>query len=167
MDQKISKFLIQLRICKGNTQNDLANYLNVSNKTISKWENGVSLPETNYIPQIAEYYNVSCDELLNGNYVSKEIISKKTILSIFIIIATIMCSFVVHFITYLCLINDDLRLFKIIVFISLAISIVSAIGGFIFSKRSTNILKILYILYFTISILNSIIFILEYVLIII
>ena len=55
MDQKISKFLIQLRICKGNTQNDLANYLNVSNKTISKWENGVSLPETNYIPQIAEY----------------------------------------------------------------------------------------------------------------
>ena len=97
----------------------------------------------------------------------KEIISKKTILSIFIIIATIMFSFVVHFITYLFLINDDLRLFKIIVFISLAISIVSAIGGFIFSKRSTNILKILYILYFTISILNAIIFILEYVLIII
>ena len=68
MQYEISKFLVELRLEAGNTQNELGQYLGVSNKTISKWENGVSIPDTFYIPKLAKYYNVSCDELLNGCY---------------------------------------------------------------------------------------------------
>lgn len=38
------EFLKSLRISKGLTQMELAEYLNVSNKTVSKWENGIGIP---------------------------------------------------------------------------------------------------------------------------
>ena len=39
---KIAKKLVELRTLKGATQEDVAQFLSVSNKTVSKWENGVS-----------------------------------------------------------------------------------------------------------------------------
>ncbi len=39
---KIAEKLVELRMAKGATQDDVAQSLAVSNKTISKWENGVS-----------------------------------------------------------------------------------------------------------------------------
>ena len=68
MKNEISDFLVELRLEMGNTQNELGQYLGVSNKTVSKWENGVSIPDTFYIPKIAKYYNITCDELLKGCY---------------------------------------------------------------------------------------------------
>ena len=165
MNQKVSKFLVYLRMCKGNTQSELATYLNISNKTVSKWETGSSLPDTSYVPKIAEYYNVTCDELLNGNYIYKNTACKKTILSIFIIIVTVMYSFSIHFVNFICLINDKLRIFQIIVLASFIINALSSIIGFIFLKHFSHNLKIIYVIYFSISILHSIVFLLEYILI--
>lgn len=60
----IAEKLIELRTAKGVTQEDVANALAVSNKTISKWENGASAPDLSMLVALAEYYSVSTDVLL-------------------------------------------------------------------------------------------------------
>ena len=45
------------------TQNALASYLGVSNQTISKWENEISMPDICLIPSIANYFGITIDEL--------------------------------------------------------------------------------------------------------
>jgi len=60
----IAEKLIELRTAKGVTQEDVANALAVSNKTISKWENGASAPDLPMLIELSKYYNVSTDVLL-------------------------------------------------------------------------------------------------------
>lgn len=67
MEKKtIGGFMAALRKSKGFTQQDVADKLNVSNKTVSKWERDESKPEISLIPAIAELYEVTCDEILLG-----------------------------------------------------------------------------------------------------
>ena len=61
----IGKFISKMRKEVNYTQKDLADLLNVSNKTISSWENDNSSPDICYIPEIAKIFNITCDELLN------------------------------------------------------------------------------------------------------
>lgn len=63
---KIGSFLQALRKAKGLTQAELADYFEISAKTISKWECGDSLPEIPMLKALAEYYDVTVDEILNG-----------------------------------------------------------------------------------------------------
>lgn len=63
MDIKIGETIKKLRMKHGMTQERLAEYLNVSYQTVSKWENGISLPSVPLIPSIANVFNVSIDEL--------------------------------------------------------------------------------------------------------
>lgn len=62
----IGKFITALRKANGMTQKDLAEKLNVSDKTISRWERDESAPDLSVIPVIAEIFDVTCDELLRG-----------------------------------------------------------------------------------------------------
>ena len=62
----IGKFITALRKANGMTQKDLAEKLNVSDKTISRWERDEGAPDLSMIPVIAEIFNVTCDELLRG-----------------------------------------------------------------------------------------------------
>lgn len=55
-----------LRKSKGYTQQEVADILGVSNKTVSSWECGGSCPDISMLPAIAELYGVTCDELLRG-----------------------------------------------------------------------------------------------------
>lgn len=57
--------LTALRSEKGVTQDEVANALDISNKTVSKWENGSSSPDLEMLVRIAEYFDVSTDYLLN------------------------------------------------------------------------------------------------------
>ncbi len=66
----ISKNIADLRKQKGITQEQLALALNVSPQAISKWETNTSQPDTQTLPIIAEYFDVSIDYL----YYGKEII---------------------------------------------------------------------------------------------
>jgi transcriptional regulator with XRE-family HTH domain len=59
----ISQKLVELREVKGVTQETVAALFGLSNKTISKWENGLSSPDLQHIPVLAEYYGVTIDEL--------------------------------------------------------------------------------------------------------
>lgn len=50
----------------GITQDQLAEHMNVSPQAVSKWENDLSCPDISSLPQLAEYFNVTIDELLRG-----------------------------------------------------------------------------------------------------
>ncbi len=72
MEQKtIGKFLSALRKANGYTQQQVADMLCVSNKTISKWECDDGYPEITMLPAIAELYGVTVDEILNGERTEK------------------------------------------------------------------------------------------------
>lgn len=61
---RIGEELIRLRTAKGVTQDEVAQALSVSNKTISKWENGASLPDLPMLAALSEYFGVAADVLL-------------------------------------------------------------------------------------------------------
>ena len=61
---KISEKLSALRTAKGVTQDDVAQALGISNKTVSKWENGTSMPDLTMLVMLAKYYEVTTDTLL-------------------------------------------------------------------------------------------------------
>ena len=61
---KIAEKLTELRAQKGVTQDDVAQALSISNKTVSKWENGASMPDLIMLVMLAEYYDVTTDALL-------------------------------------------------------------------------------------------------------
>ncbi|MBP3344627.1 MAG: helix-turn-helix domain-containing protein [Clostridia bacterium] len=63
---KIGNFIATERKAKKLTQAKLAEKVFVSEKTISKWENGKGLPDTNSLPKLCEILGVSLNELLNG-----------------------------------------------------------------------------------------------------
>lgn len=63
---KIGSFLQALRKAKGMTQAEIGEYFNISSKTVSKWECGDSLPEIPMLKALAEFYDVTVDEILNG-----------------------------------------------------------------------------------------------------
>ena len=61
---KIAEKLVELRTSKGVTQEDVAQSLSISNKTVSKWENGASMPDLPMVVELAKYYGVTTDTLL-------------------------------------------------------------------------------------------------------
>ena len=61
---KIAEKLVKLRTSKGVTQEDVARSLSISNKTVSKWENGVSAPDLSMLVELSKYYGVTTDLLL-------------------------------------------------------------------------------------------------------
>ena len=52
---KIAEKLVELRTSKGATQEDVAQSLSISNKTVSKWENGASTPDLPMVVELAKY----------------------------------------------------------------------------------------------------------------
>lgn len=70
MSISIHDKIAQLRKAKGLTQAALAADLGVSSQAVSKWENGLSCPDIQLLPQIADYFGISTDELL-GHHPSK------------------------------------------------------------------------------------------------
>jgi transcriptional regulator with XRE-family HTH domain len=87
MDQtKIGSFLKKLRNEKGLTQEQLADHFNVSNRTVSRWENGNNLPDLSLLIELADFYDVEIRELLDGERKSENTdmdkIEKDTLLKI-------------------------------------------------------------------------------------
>ena len=79
MEKKtMGSFMAALRKANGLTQQQVADMLNVSNKTVSKWECNEGYPEISMLPVIAELYSVSVDELLRGEKMAKAFDEEKT-----------------------------------------------------------------------------------------
>lgn len=67
MEKKtIGSFIATLRKANGLTQKELSEKLNVSDKSISRWERDETAPDLTLIPVIAEIFDVTSDELLTG-----------------------------------------------------------------------------------------------------
>jgi len=78
MDQeKIGKFILELRKQKGMTQKELAEKVGVSDKTISKWECGNSIPDITYLEALCNSLDISVNELLSGERLTGESYSEK------------------------------------------------------------------------------------------
>lgn len=73
-------FMAALRKANGLTQQQVADKLNVSDKTVSKWECNEGYPEISMLPVIAELYSVSVDELLHGEKMAKAFDEEKQML---------------------------------------------------------------------------------------
>ena len=61
----IGRKIKQLRKDRGLTQEQLAEYLNVSSQAVSKWECGVSTPDADMLPRLAVFFGTSMDELFD------------------------------------------------------------------------------------------------------
>ena len=70
--KKIGEFISLERKAKKLTQAKLAEKLFVSEKTISKWENGNGVPDTSILQKLCEIFGVSLNELLSGERVSED-----------------------------------------------------------------------------------------------
>lgn len=56
--QKIGQFLRECRKEKGITQEQLAEMLGVTNRSVSRWENGSNLPDLDILIEMADYYDI-------------------------------------------------------------------------------------------------------------
>ncbi|MCU7557683.1 helix-turn-helix domain-containing protein [Macrococcus capreoli] len=74
---QINRNILQYRKQMGYTQDDLAKFLNLTKATISKWENELSYPDIKYLPELANLFDISVDELIGFSpYLEKEQIKK-------------------------------------------------------------------------------------------
>lgn len=67
MNIKTANRLCELRKAHNLSQEELASKLGVSRQAVSKWERSESSPDTDNLIQLASLYNISLDELLNGD----------------------------------------------------------------------------------------------------
>lgn len=74
---KFGDKLIKLRKKNGLSQEDLANKLNVSRQSVSKWESNNTYPETDKIVQICNIFNCSMDDLINDKITDIEEVERK------------------------------------------------------------------------------------------
>ncbi|MGN1379401.1 MAG: multiprotein-bridging factor 1 family protein [Bacilli bacterium] len=77
--EKVGSFIAILRKEKGMTQEELANYLMVSDKAVSKWEGGKNLPDIECQRKICKLFNISMEELHSGERNVKERAKNKKI----------------------------------------------------------------------------------------
>ena len=78
MDQeKIGRFIQEKRKEKKITQSDLAEKLNITDRAVSKWENGICLPDAGTMPELCKILNISINDLFSGEIVDVKNNEKK------------------------------------------------------------------------------------------
>ena len=78
MDQvKIGKFIKEKRKEKKITQSELAEKLNVTDRAISKWENGICMPDSGIITELCKILNITINDLFSGEVVDMKDSEKK------------------------------------------------------------------------------------------
>ena len=83
MDQeKIGKFIKDLRIKNNLTQKEFADKYNVTYQAVSKWENGKNMPDLSLLKEICKDFDVSLDDLFNGEKSVKKSYKKYIIIGI-------------------------------------------------------------------------------------
>ena len=81
--EKIGSFIKKIRKDNNLTQKELADKLGVTYQAVSKWENGLNIPDIGIIKEISKIYNIEIDELLSGE-------KKKKRKNIFIIVSIVL-----------------------------------------------------------------------------
>ncbi len=148
MDQiKIGKFISSKRKEKNITQNELSEMLGVTDRAISKWENGVCLPDASNMPDLCKILDITINDLFSGKVVDmkdnekkleenllemtkikeqrdKELLAMEIFIGIIVSIIMLVCIFLASFVNM----QDWLRIILIIIgIIPFAIGICYAI----------------------------------------
>ena len=71
-NEKFGAFVAEMRKRKGWTQKELADRLFVSDKAVSKWERGLSIPNAALLMPLSEVLEVTVTELLRGELLERE-----------------------------------------------------------------------------------------------
>ena len=71
--QKIGNYLRELRKQKGMTQEQLAEQFGTTSRSVSRWENGSNLPDLSVLVELASFYGVDLNEIINGEKEEYEI----------------------------------------------------------------------------------------------
>lgn len=100
---KVGKFIKKLRKDNNLTQKDLADKYGVTYQAVSKWENGINLPDVSLIREMSKDFNISVEDILDGEIKSqnKNNHNNKIIYIMIIVIVIIIAVFIIH------LINDN------------------------------------------------------------
>lgn len=78
MDQiRIGKFIKERRNLKSITQSELASILGITDRAISKWENGICMPDVGTIPELCKILDITVNDLFSGEIVKMKDYDKK------------------------------------------------------------------------------------------
>ena len=75
---KIGKYIAGKRKALGMTQKQLAEKLNMSDKSVSKWERGICLPDVSVYMELCKILGISINEFLAGEDIDAENVEKKS-----------------------------------------------------------------------------------------
>ena len=155
MDQvKIGQFIKAMRKEKNLTQREVAERLDISEKTVSKWETGNGLPEVSLMLPLCELLEISVNELLSGERLDEKRYfekAEKNIMSLIeekaeakkkIIIAVIVCAITLLAGLTLLLVSGLLEMklwLRIVLGIIGAVIIISGIGLACFLERDAGV----------------------------
>ena len=78
--EKVGKFIKKLRKDNNLTQQKLAQMYGVTYQAVSKWENGINLPDVALIKQMSKDFNISIEDILEGEFLTKKKKRKKYVL---------------------------------------------------------------------------------------
>ena len=96
--EKIGKFIYDLRKKYNLTQAELASRLHVTAQAVSKWENGRGVPDIELLKKLSEEFDVSISELIEGEKESKRKNKLGLVVSIFLIVVVIFILIIVFLI---------------------------------------------------------------------
>lgn len=65
--RKVGKLIFDLRKEKGMTQNELADAMNISDRTISKWERGIGCPDVSLLYELSNILGINVEKILLGD----------------------------------------------------------------------------------------------------
>ena len=88
--EKVGKFIKKLRKDNHLTQKKLADKYGVTYQAVSKWENGINLPEVTLIRQMSKDFNINIEDILDGEFLTKKKNRNKIILIVSIITSLLL-----------------------------------------------------------------------------
>ena len=87
--EKLGNFIKEIRQKNNLTQKELADKLGITYQAVSKWERGLNMPDKIIIKQIAKEFNVSIEDIFNGEY-QQEVKNNKYLKPIIILVLLLM-----------------------------------------------------------------------------
>jgi len=94
--EKVGKFIKKIRKDNNLTQKELGDKYCVTYQAVSKWENGINLPEVSLIRQMSKDFNISVEDILDGEYSQNKKKRKNLIIIILLfLIASLLVIFVI------------------------------------------------------------------------
>ncbi len=89
--EKIGKFIKEIRKKNNLTQAELAEKYNVTYQAVSKWENGKNMPDISLIKQMSKDFNISLEEFYDGEYKNVKKDKKIYIIIILCVVISLLC----------------------------------------------------------------------------